>query len=102
MHTVLLEPDLYDRLFSIIVSMNLVHICLFHKRFFTVYFGAKEKNAAALPHIAQRKHAFWGETNKMSKRKKLPSRKKIDFEFLHQRLGYIYIISLLAGDTTNV
>ena len=57
--------------------MNLVHTCLFHKGFFTVYFRAKDKNAVTLPQNAQRKHAFWGEIKEMSKTKKLPSIKKI-------------------------
>ena len=52
-HNVLLAPDLCNRLFSNITLMNLVHTCLFHKGFFTVYFGAKEKNLVTLPHIAQ-------------------------------------------------
>ena len=38
----------------------------------------------------------------MPKTKKLPSRKKIDLELLHQRLGPRYTRSLLAGDTANV
>ena len=57
--------------------MSSGHTCLFPKWFCTVYFGAKEKNAGILPHIAQRKHSFWGGINKMSKTNKLPSRKKI-------------------------
>ena len=57
--------------------MNLGHTCLFHKGFFTVYFGAKEKNDVTLPHSAQIKHAFWGEIKEMSKTKKLTARKKI-------------------------
>ena len=61
LHNILLAPDLCDRLFSIITLINLVHTCLFHKGFFTVYCGDKEKNAVTLPHNAQRKHAFWGE-----------------------------------------
>ena len=82
--------------------MNLVHTCLFHKVFCTLYFGSREKNMVTLPQSAQRKHAFLGEIKEMSKSKKLPSRKKIALEFLHQRLGHIYIISFLAGNTTNV
>ena len=78
------------------------HTFLFHKRFCTVYFRAKENNAVTLPHISQRKHAFFGEIKEMSKKKKLPSRKKIALELLHQRLGHRYTISLLAGDNTNV
>ena len=60
LHNVLLAPDLCNRLFSIITLMNEGHTCFFHKGFCTVYFGSKEKNAATLPHSAQRKHAFWG------------------------------------------
>ena len=48
LHNVLLEPDLCDRSFSIIMLMNLAHTCLFHKGFWTVYFGSKEKNAVDL------------------------------------------------------
>ena len=42
LYNVLLAPDLCDRLFSIITLMNSGHTCLFHKGFFTMYFGAKE------------------------------------------------------------
>ena len=38
----------------------------------------------------------------MSKTKKLPDRKKIALELLHQRLGHRSTRSLLAGDTDNV
>ena len=38
----------------------------------------------------------------MSKTKKLPSRKKIALELLHQRLGHRYTIPLSSGDTANV
>ena len=37
----------------------------------------------------------------MSKTKKLPSRKKIALELLHQRLGHRYTRSFLAGGTPN-
>ena len=63
---------------------------------------SKIENAVTLPHIAQRKHAFLGEIKEMSKTKKLPSRKKIALEFLHQELGYRYTRSLLAEDTANI
>ena len=43
LHNVLLAPNLCNRLFSIITLMSLVHTCLFHKWFCTVYSGAKEK-----------------------------------------------------------
>ena len=36
LHNVVLEPDICDRLFSIITLMNLGHTYLFHKKFFTV------------------------------------------------------------------
>ena len=83
LHNILLAPDLCDRLFSIITLMNLGHTCLFHKGFCTVYFGAKEKNAVTLPHIAQRKHELLGRIKERSKTKKLPSRKKNAVELLH-------------------
>ena len=38
----------------------------------------------------------------MSKEIKLPARKKIDLELLHQRLGHRSTRSLLDGDTANV
>ena len=60
LHNVLLAPDLSNRLFLIIMLINLGYTCLFHKGFFTVYFGAKENNAVTFPRRAQRKHAFLG------------------------------------------
>ena len=38
----------------------------------------------------------------MSKTKKLPSRKKIALELMHDILGHRLTISLLAGDNSNV
>ena len=67
LHNALLAPDLCDRLFSIITLMNSGHTCLFHKGFFTVYFGSKENNAVTFPHSAQRKNAFLGKIKEMSK-----------------------------------
>ena len=82
--------------------MNSGHTCFFfHKGFCTVYFGAKENNAVTLPHNAQRKHLFIGKIKEMSKKNKLPARKRIALELLHQRLGHRYTRSLLAGDTDN-
>ena len=52
LYNVLLAPYLCDRLFSIITLMNLGHTCLFHKGFFKVYFGNKEK-IHLLYHIVQ-------------------------------------------------
>ena len=88
LYNVLLAPDLCGRLFSIITLMNAGLSCLFHKGFCTVYFEAEKKNAVTLPHIAQRKHAFLGKIKDMSKKNKLPARKKIALELLHQRLGH--------------
>ena len=82
--------------------MNSGHTYLFQKGFLTLYFGAKENNAVTLPHSAQRKHAFLGKIKEMSNKNKLPARKKIALELLHQRLGHRSTISLLAGDTANV
>ena len=102
LHNVLLAPDLCDTLFSIITLILLGHFCLFHKGFFTIYFGAKENNAVTLPQSAQSKHAFLGYIKVMSKNNKSPARNKIVLELLHQRLGHRYTRSLLAGDTDNV
>ena len=82
--------------------MKLGHACLLHKGFCTWYLVAKDKNLVTLPHSTQSKHAFLSEIKEMSKTKKLPSRKKIALELLHQGLGHISTISLLAGDTANV
>ena len=66
-----------------------------------MYFGKEKKNAVTLPHSAQRKHVFLGKIKGMSKKNKLPARKKIALEFLHQILGHRSTRSLLAGDTEN-
>ena len=68
LYNVLLAPDSCDRLFSIITLMNAGHTCLFHKLFFTVYFGAEKNDAVTLLHSAQRKHAFTGKIKDMSKK----------------------------------
>ena len=87
---------------SIIALINSGHACLFQKGFCMVYFRARRENEVTPPHSAQRKHAFWGEINEMSKTRKLPSRKKTGLELLHKILGHRYTISLLAGDNSNV
>ena len=61
-------------------------LVFFHEGFFAVYFGAEKKNAVTLPHSEQRKHAFLGKIKDMSEKNKLPSRKKIALELLHQIL----------------
>ena len=75
LYNVLLAPDLCDRLFSIITLMNAGHMRLFRKGFCTVYFGAKEYNAATLPLSAVREHAFvgkvWRVQRKIQKERKL-------------------------------
>ena len=88
LYNVLLAPDIYDRLFSIIKLMNEGQTCLFHKGFCTVYFEAKENNAVTLLHSAQRKHAFTGKNQDVSKKDKFPAIKKIALELLHQILGH--------------
>ena len=65
-------------------------------------FGSEKDNTVTLPHGAQRKHAFTGKIKNMSKKNKLPARKKIYLELMHQRLGHIFTRSLLAWDTDNV
>ena len=80
---------------------NAGHTCIFHKWFCTVYFGAEKKNAVTLPHSAQRTHASLEKIKDISKKNKLPARKKIALELLHQRLGHISTSSLLAGDNEN-
>ena len=77
LHKVLLAPDLCDRIFSIIMLMRSVHNCIFQKGFYIIYFGAKENNAVTFPHSAQRKHAFPEKIKEMSKKNKLPARKKV-------------------------
>ena len=67
-----------------------------------MYFGSKENNAVTLPHSSQRKHAFLGEIIENTRKNKLPARKKIGLELLHQRLGHRSTRSLLAGDTADV
>ena len=62
----------------------------------------KKENAVTLPYSAQRKHAFLGEIKEMSKTKKIPARKRIVLELLHQILGHRSTRSLLDGDTANV
>ena len=81
--------------------MNSGHTSIFHKGFFTVYFGANENNAVSLPHSAQRKNEFLGKNKEMSKKKKLPAWDKIALELLHQRLGHRFTISFLVRDTDN-
>ena len=102
LHNVILAPDLCERLFSIIALMNAGHTCLFHKGFCTVYFRAEKKNAVTLPHSAQRKHVFARKIKDISKKNKLPARKKIALELLHQILGHRSTRSLLAGDNANL
>ena len=50
LHNVLLVPDLCDRLFFIIMLMNLGHNFSFQKGFSTVYFVSEDNNAVTLPH----------------------------------------------------
>ena len=52
LHNVSLEQDIWDRLCSIIQSINLGHTWLFHKEFCMVWCDDKEKNAVTLTHSA--------------------------------------------------
>ena len=54
-----------------------------------------------LPHSAQSNHAFFGEYKKCQTKKIVP-KKKIALELLHQILGHIYTIFLIAIDSANV
>ena len=56
----------------------------------------------ALNYTVQRKNESLGEIMEKSKKNKLPARKKIYLELLHQILGHISNRELLAGDTANV
>ena len=102
LHNVILEPELCNRLFSIITLMNSGHTCIFHKVFCTLYFGSKDNNTVTLPHRAQRKHDFLGKIMEKSKKNKLPERKEIALELLHKILGHRSTGSLLSRDTANV
>ena len=53
LYNFLSDSDLCDRLFSIIVLMNLGHTCLFHKVFCTFFFGDNEQNVVTITHNAQ-------------------------------------------------
>ena len=77
LYNVLLALDLCNRLYSIIKLMNAGHTCIFHKRFCTVYFGEKQKNAVTLPHSAQKKHSFLGKIKDMSKKKNYQQERKL-------------------------
>ena len=52
-YNVLFAPDLCDWLFSIIVFINLRHICLFHKGICKVSCSDNEQNTVTLPHSTQ-------------------------------------------------
>ena len=71
------------------------------QRVFHGVLWTKKENTVSLPHSAKRKYAFWGDMKEMSKTKKLPYRKKIALELLHQGLGHISTRLLLDGDTDN-
>ena len=53
LYNVLLALDLCNRLFYIIMVMNLGHTCLFHKGFCMVSFSDNEHNSVTLPHRVQ-------------------------------------------------
>ena len=54
-------------------------------------------------HIVHRGNMhFWGKYSTNLKTKKIPSRKEIALELLHNRLGHSHTRSFFAGDTDNV
>ena len=79
--------------------MNLVHTCLFHKSFFTVFFSGKKQNTVTLPHRTHTKYAFLVKMKEKSKSQNKIPKKKVCFELLYQRLGHRSTRSLLDGDT---
>ena len=81
LHKVLLAPDLFDGLFSIITLMNQGHTCLFHKGFCTVQICNKKKNEVTLLHSAQRKHAFLIKTKENANSKKVAPKKNLCWNF---------------------
>ena len=62
---------------------------------------SKGENTLTLPHSEKSKHAFLGEIKKIPITKKIPCRKMITSQLLHQKLGHRHNISLLSGDTAN-
>ena len=66
-----------------------------------MYFGDEEKFLVALPHSAQRKHAFLGEIKQISKSNKIAPRKKVALELLHHVSGHISTRSFICGYTAN-
>ena len=55
-----------------------------------------------LYHIVHRGNMhYWGGIKKISKSKKIASRKKVALEILHHRLGHRSTISLMGGDNVN-
>ena len=100
-HKVLLTPDLCNRLSSIITLLILGILVYSTKGFALCTLEQRKKNAVTLPHSAQRKYVFIGKIKDIPKKNKLPARKKIALELLHQRLGHRYTRSFLAWDTAN-
>ena len=103
LYNVILAPDLCDRLFSIIMLMNLGHTCLFHKGFFTVFFV--DKNITLWHYRVSHKenmHFWFLKTKEKSKSQKQIPKKNFSLELLHQILGHRSTKSLLAVDTANI
>ena len=100
-YNLLFSPDLCDKLFYIIMLMNVEHTCLFIKGF--SFLSANQNNAVTLPHSVHRKHEVLVKTKEKSKSKteSIP-KKSISLESLHQKLGHRSTSSLLAGYTSNV
>ena len=101
-HNILLALDLCDKIFSIIVLLNLGYNCLFQKGFCTVYFGYRKKNAVTLPRIVQRKHGFFVRRKEKTKSKKIAPRNKFELGLLNHILGHRSTRSLMVVDNEIV
>ena len=77
--------------------MNLVHTCLFHKVFCTVFSSDNEQNAMTLLYRGQHKN----KNEKKSKSQKQVTKNKVYLELLRQRLGHRFTRSILSVDIAN-
>ena len=76
LYNVLLAPDLFDRLLSIVTFTNAGNTCLIKKVFCAVYFIAENKNEVTLPHSAQSKHASAGKNQGDVKGREITSKEE--------------------------
>ena len=74
----------------------------FSQRVFYSVLQSKGENFSNITTQCTKKTCIYRKYYGNVKENKLPAKKKIALEFLHQRLGHISTRSLLAGDTDNV